>query len=409
MKNMKKMYLALLLMFWAPLTWANPYPSTYYSSERIPDSLRGIETGKLLSTSTAKTDIALLGLRTVYVYAVHDKSINKYLIYNGNKFDEFMHLSVLDIDNDGDDDIVVAGFENGVLTSKVLMVEGDKLVVKGEYGHYAARIKWMGQDVLVGQKRLGNDDFTGPLYKLKWDGKKLVEEGEVLGQSGISGDAESLFRVEGFNLNNQPQLLSIKPSGRLVLSNNQSGKWKQGWSSGEEYGGSVLFYNFELKNPLGMTTDNRFFIPVRFKTILPGEEITQLSPPAYVPPPPADPAVPADINLSAPLPPAPVKAISSYNSPQIYVMKNEGYLKNVIGAVPSIKNTQMVRLGYTGYGFQEAWNSPRLDGAITDFTLADWDGDGKEDIIATFLLRDKGYTDTLKRQDSLVIVLKPDK
>jgi hypothetical protein len=46
-----------------------------------------------------------------------------------------------------------------------------------------------------------------------------------------------------------------------------------------------------------------------------------------------------------------------------------------------------------------------LDGAISDFDLIDWNGDGKTEIIASFLLRDKGYTDTLKKQDCLIIVL----
>lgn len=400
------------------------YPSTQWSSQKIPEQIIGLKTGSVLQPSS--NDIVTLSPEGVAVYQLNGDKLVKQFEAKASRYEKFIHLALFDVDQDGRDEILVTGMYRDRLFSFVGFVEGGKLKRKSSLSYYLEVIEWMGQKLIVAQKKLGNDDFNGPLMQMEWKGKKLVKKQDIILPGKLSDQTFSLYSLMGLKLDGQDDLLylSSKTGNFLLYQQTQPEKWSKKWTSGGDYGGSVYYLDLKIKNFLNQIENNRFFIPVGFHHNQKWSRWVHPSLPSKYCPDPAliveeekkskeknKKKVEAKNSEAEDLPtclpygwipqPHPGKKL------KLYVMKNSGYLKNVVGAVPSIKHSQMVRLTWTGHGFQEDWNSPRLDGAISDFVVLDWDSDGREDILASFILRDGGYWDTLKQQDSLLVVLKP--
>lgn len=354
MKFIRPFFFLILLVL--PFKAAHAvYPGTIWSSDRITDSLIGVRVGRVFGDGG--TDVVAISPSTLYVFRATEGKLTKVFQAPTLPGSSWIKVSLFDVDGDGTQEIALSAMRPERVESVLAKVDNQRLTILDKVPGYLTALKWEGRPVLVGQKGYGESDYTGPLEKLSWNGKKLVPNGRIALPGGLSGKSMGLFSVAGIDNG----FLYLSPSGALNFYEQAGKKFKKRWVSGEDYGGSVYYLNREVKNVLNQVENNRFFVPPSFH----------------------------------------------YRSSTITLIKNSGYLKNVIGAVPSVKNAQFIQLTWTGYGFQEGWNSPRMDGAISDLDLLDWDGDGSAEIIATLLLRDRGYVDTLKKQDSLIIVVKP--
>ncbi len=380
------------------------YPASLWSSDRIKENLVGIKAGFF----GENREIFLVGLtpKRLILFQVEGDRLVEKASFKGGVRDEWIKLNLFDLEGDGIDEILVSGLYGENIHSFIAKYENNKIIIINNLNYYLSIITLNNEEEIVAQKRLGEDDFTGPLIRMKWNGKLLEKGGEIILPSGLSGESLSLYSLQGVEMApDQRGFIHLSPSGRVVYFQETAGKYKRQWTSGGEYGGSVLYLNRPVKNALNQVQDKRFFVPLTFLT---GSQIFQG--PIVPPPPVSMPEHCFDPDKKEAIPTPPECVIPSLprvalNSHHLYLIKNEGYLKNVMGAVPSIKNSQIVRLTWTGYGFQEDWNSPRFDGALSDFDLVDWDGNGDLEILAILLLRDKGYVDTLKKQDSLLIVI----
>jgi hypothetical protein len=420
MKILKIFFVISLIVLSHKLSHAGTYPSTLWSSERIPDNLIGVRVGQIMGD--VAPEIVALARQRLFVFQYNGGTLTKRVDFGANTREDWVKLVLFDINSDGLNEVIVSGFRFDRVQSIVGRIEGDQFVKIQEVPYFLQKIQWQGQDLLVAQKSLGGDDFSGHLIKMAFNGKKLIKKGIIKLPSGVSVDSMSLFSVTGMHIEDDENLIFLSPTGKFVHYRKEGKKFNRKWASGVSYGGAVTYLNRKVKDALNQVTSSRFLVPPSFRN---NSDVPVLRPYVNASRYPeckklkkkerantpcvseAGPVVTMDEEGNA-LEVKPKVIINNYpNTKSIYVMKNEGYLKNVIGAVPSIKASQMVRLSYTGYGFQEDWNSPRLDGAISDFTLVDWDGDGREEILASFLLRDRGYVDTLKKQDSLLIVIKP--
>lgn len=359
------------------------YPSSIWSSERIPENLIGIKAGYF----GENREILLAGLtpKRLILFKVEGDQLVEKASFKGGPRDEWIKLSLTDLEGDGIDEILVSGFYGENIQSLIIKFENNKLIKIGNLDYYLSSITLNNEKIVAGQKRLGGDDFTGPVFKMKWNGKALEKGEEIFLSSGLSGESMSLYAIQGVQLvEDQRGFVHLSPSGKLVYFQEMAGKYKRQWTSGGEYGGAVTYLDRPIRNATNEVVERRFFIPLSFQTDQSAGRIVVNRPP---------------IPFITP------QTFFPNQTQALHVIKNEGYLKNVLGAVPSIKNSQIVRLTWTGYGFQEDWNSPRFDGAISDFDLVDWDGNGDLEVLAILLLRDKGYVDTLKKQDSLLIVI----
>ncbi len=363
---------------------AIPYPSSIWSSDRLHGTLIGVKWGHVLAVD--ENNIVTLSDHHLIIYRLEENQLTQELDYQEKNSDNWIKLSLFDVDGNGTDEIIVTALGNRGVHSQVFQIVDSKLKKLTTTSLYLGVISWEDKKIIVAQKKLGGDDFSGPFIQMEWDGKKLISKGKTHLPGGLSGESMSLYSVNGTHLGKKEGFLYLHPEGTLYYYEEVgNGKYRKVWSSGESYGGAVDYLNIPIKNPLNEVVRKSFLVPVSFETYQPS--VTTVT----------DPNNTNEPSNNFPLGESPIET---------YLVKNSGYLKEVTGAVPSIKNAQFVRLVWTGYGFQENWNSPRLDGAITDFQLVDWDNDGKPEILASLLLRDQGYIDTLKKQDSILIVIK---
>lgn len=373
--------LALILGPWRALA---VYPGALWSSARMPSSLVGVRVGQI--TKDFPLEVATLSLQQLTLYQIRDHQLTKLLEYKGEHGSEWMKLNLFDVDGDGTSEIIISGFVTDRPHSWVFQLAGAQLKLIQQVAYYLNRLPWQGQEILVGQKGFGGAAFTGPLLQLKWDGKKLVQAGEIELPGKLLPEAMSLYSLYGWDVQNRRGFLFLSDTARLYFFERDTDKWQRSWASGANYGGPVVTLDRETRNVLNQVETTRFFVPLKMASNR--WLLRRWHPPLVM-----------QLTVDG--------RQSTDNQDKLYLIKNEGYLKKIVGAVPTIKTSQMVRLNWTGYGFQEDWSSVSLDGALADFDLVDWDGDGVEEILAILLLRDHGYFDTLKKQDSLLIVLKP--
>jgi hypothetical protein len=218
----------------------------------------------------------------------------------------------------------------------------------------------------MGQKTHYKENFQGPIYRMRMEKGKFKAE-EI---PNLPYDL-ALFGTEFITLtqNGQdiPAILSLKPSGTVVLYAKRDGgdkaeRWYRRWTSGEHYGGATEYVAKEQKTVLNETLSQHWFAE-------PDIAVLKSSPRSFV------------------------------------VLKNEDYLKGVIGKEPSIKWSALYRFEWSGLGFRRVWESEQFEGKIADMKTKDLDGDGREEIIAALQLRDRGYFDGLNpRKDSVIVI-----
>lgn len=405
------------------------YPSTLWSSDRISQNTIGVRVGPVVQRN--QLNIVTLSRQHLTVYQRSQDQLIVMMEKQSASKEEWMKLTLFDLDRDGLDEIIVSGFRFGRVQSSVYRTVDGKLKLLQQEPFYLQRIQWKDSDRLFAQKSLSQDDFTGPLLLMEYEKGKFVIRDKVTLGGALSVDSVGLYQVQGFQdpNKNRQHVIYLSPVGKLVDFEQSQDRWLKRWTSGQIYGGAADFVKRDVRDVMNQLQTEVFAVPPQFEMGGGHYQMHNMSD-LLARPSKEDSVACSDLFkqktnvlkntcvmdsgdvaniVDGQIQPRPrgLQKVASDIKPLLYVMRNEGYLKSVVGSVSSIKSAQMIRLEWTGYGFQETWNSPRLDGAISDFTLVDWDGDGKEEILASFLLRDRGYLDTLKKQDSLLIVLKP--
>ncbi len=385
-----------LLILFSSFSHAATLPGSLWTSDRVSEPLIGIAVAPTVDSSWQS--IITLGQETLSIYRYSDEKSSKVLEYKKNSGEEWIKLTTFDVDQDGLDEAIISGFYHERVVSKVVSFKEGRAQVLLEMPYYVTRYQWGDRSILAAQKRHGNDDFSGHIYEIKISGSDYALGQDLNIVKGLRIQVPPLYSIQAF----QTGYLYLDSVGTLHYY--EGTPFAKRWSSSQNYGGHAFYLDRQVKGILNDLQKERFFVPLSFRPLeaYPVLNARTFNPDATCP----DPTV-----SCVPAPQSHVLT-KKYEEPSadqkaVYLVKNEGYLNNVIGAVPSVKSSQIIKLAWTGFGFQEVWSSPRYDGAITDLALVDWDGDKKEEIAFTLLLRDRGYADTLKKQDSLIVVVKP--
>lgn len=343
------------------------YPNTLWSSETIPYPVLAVRVASVIDP--VQKNILVLSFDRLILYELTaEKQMVKLAEIIASAGEEWIKMGLFDENRDGIFEMIISGVRHERVFSILAKIEEGKFKRVTEVPFYLSIVSWDGEKKVVGQKRVGSDDFFGPLFFYAWEENQLVLKNEVRLPGGLSGKSISLFEVMGVKAQGLDGFFSLEKSGGLTFFEKKERKFVRFWTSGEKYGGSVFYLDRMVRNPLNQVESTRFLIPLGL-----GDQ-------------------PAVHEGEAPYP--------------FYAAKNNGYLGQVVGAVPTVKNSQLVRFIWTGHGFEENWNSPRFDGGLSDFIVIDWDGDGKNEILAVLILKQGSLGRSVKKKQSLLIVLK---
>lgn len=252
-------------------------------------------------------------------------------------------------------DILLCVFEGERVRSSIYRYDGGKIVQQSSH-----------DQLLVFFSTLISDTIWAQELHSAWRFSHLVQRSE-----GGSGTVLKLSKRQPFfNGLGQtaPSLLSltkltdgfvlIDGDGRLNLLSEEA---KPVWRSGMTYGGAYDFAESNEPDGLGLKRERRFFIEPRM--------------------------------------------VYDELSHRLYVVRNEGFVKNVIGAIPAMKWAQVMALEVGDQRLTEKTMLPRVDGAITDIQLVDFNQDGMQDLFVTVLVRKLGMLDSLRDQETVFVVL----
>ncbi len=251
---------------------------------------------------------------------------------DAESYEKFISVDAADTDRDGRAEIFVTCINNNThkLRSFVLGLSGRKLVTIAEKQPWYFRA--VGTDAVYGQKRGLSDIFFPGIWRLEKKGTDYVGKEMLDLPAGVTvfgftraksiGGVENLFVVSDSN----DRIRLYTESGRLV------------WKSDHSFGGSQTFLEKKVENR--EQSADRIYLSQRiFATDINGDGKTEL-----------------------------------------VTVKNEDIAGRVFGRYRKYGNGEFVCLGWDGLGMSELWHTRKISGYISDFTLSDFDNDGKPEL-----------------------------
>ena len=148
-------------------------------SGKIVDELHGVVAGDV--DSEGNGEVIAYGKKGIHLYRVSGLEILPKARITDGIPGQILNVEAVDLDGDGEKEIVVTGIDGEDLRSTVLKKKGET------YGKVADRLPyylvllpdWRGKEVLAGQQQGDDFPFHGKLYAMVWDGKTL-RMGEAL-------------------------------------------------------------------------------------------------------------------------------------------------------------------------------------------------------------------------------------
>ncbi len=286
------------------------------------------------------------------------------------KFVQYLYVDTADINGNGRDEIFVtvirsiaAGMEfRSHLRSIVFELDGRRLKpVATDLPYYfrVARIPGQKKPVLLAQKKGRNEPFSGPILRMAWKDSKYVEEEPL----PLPDENAWLYNVTILEVGDKgpTAVSSVNWKGRLLVQKDGKEIWK-----GKENLGPVEHAGF-LQTPRVTTLPES----LRSTTQPRPEKIAERR------------VIGRRILAGRPL-------FGSGNLELITVATRLQFGVQIFGK--GANGATVVGYVNSGDKFEKHWETEPIDGAARDVTLADFDGDGRRDVV---LLSDLDDTTSL--------------
>jgi hypothetical protein len=285
------------------------------------------------------------------------------------QFVQYLAVDTADINGNGRDEIFVtaifsvpAGLElRNRLQSLVLELDGRTLKPIASnlpYFFRAARIPGQKQPLLLAQQMGKHDPFTGPILKMAWKGNRYVEDGRL----PLPGKETWLYDFAILELGERgaTALASVDGKGHLLVSRDGKMIWE-----GKENLGPVDHAGF-LQTP-------RF--PYLPETL---SEMTQPRPEQI-----AERRVLARKILTAP----PLLGGGNLELVTVANRVHYGFQFRLEGEPAGAASV----VGYLDSGdkFEKNWETAPVEGVARDVALADFDADGRRDVVLLLAIEDR--------------------
>jgi hypothetical protein len=145
-------------------------------SDKIADEVHGVVAGDV--DADGNGEVVAFSRRVIYVYRVKGNELLPYTKVTRPLSHQILNVAAIDLDGDGKKDLVVTDREGDRFVSFVMLRKGDGFVeAPGTSPYFLVDVRGAaGKGFLAGQRQgLGNDPFTGKIYRMKWDGKTFTE------------------------------------------------------------------------------------------------------------------------------------------------------------------------------------------------------------------------------------------
>ena len=319
----------------------------------------GIAQGDLDGDGEVETLLAERG--QVQIGKFKGKSFKKTATCSWSGIAQAAAVYAMDLDGDGDDEIVVSAVEEGAPSSMVLDLEG------GKCKQLASRLAWslrvmdvpsvstgegtQDRRVLVGQGWSRSSFFAGPIYELKLSGSKL----ERVKKFSFPWKTRLYQYTFLPNIDGDPAIALQRGYERLSVRKRKGRKYKRVWRSGQRFGGSINYISAEQRVALGSEQSDIVIFDV---------------PPLF---------------------------IGNDKSGELVALRSDMPLKGFIGRRPYVRGGDIYGFKRDEvFTFSEAFRTKRLPGAITGMINARDVGDNLNRIYVV-MIEDPAFFDKASR------------
>jgi TolB-like protein len=261
-------------------------------------------------------------------------------------------VDIGDINGNGTPEIFVSSLNNRrtILESQVLEFDGRafKPIVKDVRWYFRVVHHPVRGDILLGQHQLagGADPLSSPIFEMTWKGAEYVEGALVLPARkanllGLTyGDIRNDKSDTIVAYNSSENLRMYAPNGEDI------------WTSGEYYGGSPVYFALPPDSPGDQ--QKPFFLPIRTRLVdLNGDQKTE-----------------------------------------VLVAQNVDSANRKLAQQRFYTSTRIMALVWDGLGLTPAWQTRKLSGRIQDLAVADFDNDGKKELLAAVVSKEGSFIGT---------------
>ncbi|MCA9771874.1 MAG: VCBS repeat-containing protein [Myxococcales bacterium] len=299
-------------------------------------------------------ELVAIDRNNVWIYGRQGEAMDLEQHVAGVSYHQYLNVEVADTNGNRTPEIIVTNVGQGVVNSFVLEWN------EGRYERIATRIPYLlrvvedgrGGSRLVGQKLGPVEPFGLPIHELGWRGTRLVEERKLAIPHGLNV-FDFHFVTPGPDTGER--VVGFAPGGEVRLYEGDATVWE----SGESYDGSLNAFSASMRGSeiLGKGASGMRTIYLSGRLI------------------------PVDLDGDGRL--------------ELLVRRNESKLGNVFEKVRVYDGGRVHALNWNGTGFAERWRTPYLDGYVSDFRVADFDGDRDLELVIA-IVKDAGITGEVK-------------
>jgi len=251
-------------------------------------------------------------------------------------------VDVADINQNGFPEIFVTRLTGTrkAIDSVVFEYDGKafhKIVTGSSWYYRVADVPGRGK-ILLGQKHRVAKPFSGRIYDMIWQNSEYVPEAEIKTPREI--------QVMGFGLGDilnakQETSAAYRKDDRIQIIDANG---KVMWKSGEPYGGSTLYSLGEKERR--SQVDNPIYYPMRLLVI----------------------------------------DADGDGESEMIVVKNHNVTGGHLDRFRKFTNAHFESMTWDGLGLQTRWKTRKISGFIRDYSIGDFDNDGKIELVAAVIL-----------------------
>ncbi|MEW6720882.1 MAG: VCBS repeat-containing protein [Thermodesulfobacteriota bacterium] len=176
-------------------------------SDKISDELYGVVTVRRDAEGNGL--VAAYGKNVIYIYQVKGEEVLPYTRIRRPLSEHILAVDAIDLDGDGEQEIVVTNLIEESIQSFILKKRGDLYEeVAGKIRYFLVVLPdWNGKPTLVGQYQGVVSPFQGKIVPLRWDGKILAAGEEFPHETKISPLSSGALGLSSGRFGNEWRLL----------------------------------------------------------------------------------------------------------------------------------------------------------------------------------------------------------
>jgi TolB-like protein len=317
--------------------------ATFWKSQNYDYMINGIDVGDVDHDGLMETVVAAPDRIMIYRFSRDRQQTVADIVTS--RYARNISVSVGDINGNGTPEIFVTAFNLNLdmVESFVLEYDGHqfkRIVDKSRYYYSVVHHPTLGA-LLLGQRQgSGATPLDAPIFQMVWKGADYVPDHQILParKANVLGLAYGNIMNNGDDsfaaYNPHDHLQVILPGGKVE------------WKDEKTYGGTVLY--FTLPSASMGSSGHPFYLPVRLRC--------------------------ADLDRNG-----------KY---EVLAFRNEGGTGRQLSVQRYFSRSHIEALQWDGLGLTTLWKTRDLAGRMQDFTVADFDNDGVQELLAAVVSKE---------------------